>query len=83
VAALERVAGRGDSVALTDVRIDGRLDVVLEVREPGWARELAPSLAAVRGVSAPQELHLTGEMSVLLSGQVTDTVERGSQWEFD
>ncbi|MGZ4233841.1 MAG: hypothetical protein ACXVUE_09005 [Solirubrobacteraceae bacterium] len=32
---LERVAGRGDSVALTEVRIDGRLDVVLEVREPG------------------------------------------------
>ncbi len=48
----ERVARRSDSVALTDVRIDGHLDVALEVREPGRAQELAPSLAAVRGVGA-------------------------------
>jgi glycogen debranching enzyme len=31
----ERVRPGGDSVALTDVRIDGQLDVVLEIRRPG------------------------------------------------
>jgi glycogen debranching enzyme len=31
----ERVRPGGDSVALTDVRIDGELDVVLEIRRPG------------------------------------------------
>jgi hypothetical protein len=34
----ERVAGRSDSVALTDVMIDGHLDVVLEGSEPGRTR---------------------------------------------
>jgi glycogen debranching enzyme len=29
----ERVGGRGDSVALTDARVDGRLDVMLEILE--------------------------------------------------
>jgi glycogen debranching enzyme len=44
----ERVAQRSDSVALTDVRIDGELDVVLEVRS---GRE--PSPAGVDRARAP------------------------------
>jgi hypothetical protein len=39
----ERVAARADSVALTDVRIDGDVDVVLGIG-PGRDRDLAPSL---------------------------------------
>jgi glycogen debranching enzyme len=42
---LERVRG-GDSVALTDVQIDGELDVVLEIPRPA-GDELAPTLEAV------------------------------------
>jgi hypothetical protein len=33
----ERVGGRGDSVALTDARIDGDLEVVLEIGREGGA----------------------------------------------
>jgi hypothetical protein len=42
----ERV-GRGDSVALTDVHIDGDVDVVLEI-PPGRDQVRAPSLREVR-----------------------------------
>jgi glycogen debranching enzyme len=44
----ERVARRSDSVALTDVRIDGQLDVVLEIQS---GRE--PSPAGVERVGSP------------------------------
>ena len=44
----ERVAQRSDSVALTDVRIDGQLDVVLEIQS---GRE--PSPAGVQRVGSP------------------------------
>jgi glycogen debranching enzyme len=40
-----------DAVALTDVQIDGQLDVVLET-PPGCDPEQAPSLAAVRAMTA-------------------------------
>jgi glycogen debranching enzyme len=42
---LERVGG-GESIALTDVQIDGALDVVLEIPRPA-GDELAPTLEAV------------------------------------
>jgi glycogen debranching enzyme len=44
----ERVAQRSDSVALTDVRIDGQLDVVLEIQS---GREPSPS--GVERVGSP------------------------------
>ena len=40
-----------DAVALTDVQIDGQLDVVLEI-PPGCDPEQAPSLAAIRAMTA-------------------------------
>jgi glycogen debranching enzyme len=43
--------GHRDCVALTDVRVDGQLDVVVELM-PGCDREVAPSLAQVRTVGA-------------------------------
>jgi glycogen debranching enzyme len=46
----ERVTGRPDRVALTDVRIDGEVDVVLEVSSDR-AQRLAPSLDQVRGAA--------------------------------
>jgi hypothetical protein len=45
------VHGTG-SVALTDVRIRGDLEVVLEVREPVRSQELAPRLEDVRRSAA-------------------------------
>jgi glycogen debranching enzyme len=39
----ERIAQRPDAVALTDVQVDGDVDVVLEVRDPVRSRELAPT----------------------------------------
>jgi glycogen debranching enzyme len=44
----ERVGNRSDAVALTDVRLDGDVEVVLEVRDPIRSRELAPALEDVR-----------------------------------
>jgi glycogen debranching enzyme len=46
----ERVTGRPDRVALTDVRIDGDVDVVLEVSSDR-AQRLAPSLDQVGGAA--------------------------------
>jgi glycogen debranching enzyme len=43
----ERVSQRPDAVALTDVKIDGDVEVVLEI-PPGRDQELAPSLDQVR-----------------------------------
>jgi len=43
---IERVANRPDSVALTDVHIDGNVDVVLQI-EPGRDEELVPGLEQV------------------------------------
>jgi hypothetical protein len=43
----ERVA-RNDTVALTDVQIDGDIEVVLEVRDRVRTHELAPSLEQVQ-----------------------------------
>jgi glycogen debranching enzyme len=43
----ERVAERPDSVALTDVHIDGDIDVVLHI-EAGRDQELAPSLESLQ-----------------------------------
>jgi glycogen debranching enzyme len=40
----ERVAERPETVALTDVRLDGDIEVVLEVRDPVRSQELAPTL---------------------------------------
>jgi hypothetical protein len=42
----ERVAHRAESVALTDVRIDGDVDVVLEIGPD--RRELAPTMDRIR-----------------------------------
>jgi len=47
----ERIARQPDSVALTDVHIDGDVDVVLQIR-PGRDDELVPSLADVEQVDA-------------------------------
>ncbi len=50
----ERVQPRGDSVALTDVRVEGELDVVLEIPRatgrdtaelPGWRSWNPPGVA--------------------------------------
>jgi hypothetical protein len=51
----ERIADRPGTVALTDVRLDGDIEVVLEVRDPVRSQELAPTLDDVRteGVAGP------------------------------
>jgi glycogen debranching enzyme len=49
----ERVAGRPDSVVLSDVRIDGDVDVLLQI-EPGRDEELAPGLAHVAQAAGPR-----------------------------
>jgi glycogen debranching enzyme len=46
----ERVAGRPESVVLSDVQIDGELEVVLHI-EPGRDDDLAPTLREVRGAA--------------------------------
>jgi glycogen debranching enzyme len=44
----ERVADRPETVTLTDVQLDGDIEVVLEVRDPVRSQELAPTLDDVR-----------------------------------
>jgi glycogen debranching enzyme len=44
----ERVADRPDTVTLTDVRLDGDIDVVLEVRDPARNLGQAPTLEDLR-----------------------------------
>jgi glycogen debranching enzyme len=48
----ERIAGRPDSVVLTDVQIDGDVDVLLQI-EPGRDEDLAPALAQVAQATGP------------------------------
>jgi glycogen debranching enzyme len=49
----ERVAHRPETVALTDVVIEGQVEVVLEVRDQVPEREVAPTLDQVRQAAVP------------------------------